>query len=256
VYQNADGSRTEFVYPGRSTAVLDTGPHSYWRLDEASGTTAASSVLANEGTDNATYSGVTLGKPGPLAGSTATAASFNGTSSYLKLPTNLVSGASYQSLAVWFKTTTINGVIFGSSADPITDSSTPRNYTPNLYVDSHGNLRGEFWNGKATPITSSSAVTDGNWHLAVLTAAGDTQTLYLDGRVVGSLSGTVNNAAALKHGTHLRTPGSNQNATVTSGHTPRAWSADGISFTAGTNLYEKIVQFDLECLMPHRMTPS
>ena len=41
-------------------AVLGSGPHSYWRLDETSGSTAASSVLANEGTDNSTYSGVSL----------------------------------------------------------------------------------------------------------------------------------------------------------------------------------------------------
>ena len=49
-------------------SVLDSGPESYWRLDETSGTKAASSVMLNEGTDNATYSGATLGTgTGPLA---------------------------------------------------------------------------------------------------------------------------------------------------------------------------------------------
>ena len=75
--------------------MLDSGPHAYWRLDETSGSgTAADSVLANEGTDNATYSAVTLGQDaGPLAGSSATAATFNGTSSYVTLPQGLVSAA-------------------------------------------------------------------------------------------------------------------------------------------------------------------
>ena len=61
--------------------MLDSGPHSYWRLDETSGGTAADSVLANEGADNATYTGMSLGQDtGPLAGSSATAATFNGSS--------------------------------------------------------------------------------------------------------------------------------------------------------------------------------
>src|SRR5262249_54443343 len=67
-------------YPG---AVLSSGPHAYWRLDDAAGSgMTADSVLANEGADNAPYSGVTLGQDqGPLAGSAATAATFNGSSS-------------------------------------------------------------------------------------------------------------------------------------------------------------------------------
>ena len=52
---------------GFQNAVLDSGPHSYWRLDEGAGSgTAASSVLLNEGADNASYTSVTLGQPGPL----------------------------------------------------------------------------------------------------------------------------------------------------------------------------------------------
>ncbi|GIH07104.1 hypothetical protein Rhe02_51710 [Rhizocola hellebori] len=54
---------------------------------------------------------------------------------------------------------------------------------------------GQIWFGSAhTPITSPAAtpaVTDGNWHHAVLTASGGSQTLYLDGVVVGSKTGLV-----------------------------------------------------------------
>jgi RHS repeat-associated protein len=172
-------------------SVLDSSPRSYWRLDETSGTTAASSVLLNEGTDNATYSGVTLGTAtGPLTGSSATAAAFNGTSSSVKLPVNLVSGATYQSVSLWFKTTSDNGVLFSSQAAPLSAGTTSAYYTPTLYVGSDGKLHGEFWTGTVQPMSTTSAVTDGKWHLVTLTASGDTQTLYLDGAVQGTIADT------------------------------------------------------------------
>ena len=174
-------------------AVLDTSPHSYWRLDEpAASTTAVSSELVNEGADNGTYSGVSLGQPGPLPGLSATSAGFNGTSSYLQLPTSLASGADTQSMSMWFKTTTAGGVLLSDQASPVTGAQSG-SYNPELYIGSDGKLRGEFYQGSIAPVTSSAAVNDGHWHLAVITAAGSTQTLYLDGAVVGGLSGTVSN---------------------------------------------------------------
>lgn len=173
-------------------AVLDTSPHSYWRLGEASGPTAVSSELVNEGADNATYSGVALGQPGPLTGSPATSAGFNGTSSYLQLPASLASGADVQSMSMWFKTSTAGGVLLSAQSSPITGAQSG-SYTPELYVGSDGKLRGEYYDGSVAPITSAAAVDDGKWHLVLITASGTTQTLYLDGAAVGSLSGTVSN---------------------------------------------------------------
>jgi len=173
--------------------VLGTGPHSYWRLDESSGAAAASSVLANEGTDQGTYTGVALGQPGPLAGSAATAAGFTGLS-YVSLPMTALDSASYQSVALWFKTTATGGVLLGSARDAVGNSSTTSGpYTPNLYVGTDGALRGEFAQGSQNPI-SAGPVADGHWHMAVLTSAGSTQSLYLDGRLAGTLAGTVNDA--------------------------------------------------------------
>ena len=71
--------------PGRGAGLRPARRTGGWT--RRPGATAASSVLANEGTDNATYNGVTLGQDaGPLAGSSATAATFNGSSSYVTLP--------------------------------------------------------------------------------------------------------------------------------------------------------------------------
>ena len=190
---------TKYAYSAGSdfpSAVLDTGPHSYWRFDDAVGaTTLASSVLANEQTDVAQYSNVTLGQPGPLPGSTATAAGFNGTSSYVTLPSKLVDSANYQSVSVWFKTSTAGGVIFSSSKDPITAGSTTGYYTPNLYVGTDGLLHGEFWDATTTPLNSKTTVDDGKWHLAVLTCAGTTESLYVDNQAPVTVTGiTVSNS--------------------------------------------------------------
>jgi RHS repeat-associated protein len=172
-------------------AVMDSQPYSYWPLSDATGSAAVSQQLANQGADNGTYTGVQLGQPGPLAGSAATAAAFDGTTSSVALPDSLVFGDANEAVALWFKTTNGNGVLFSYQADPITNATTAGNYTPALYIGSDGKLRGEFWQGAATPITSAAAVTDGNWHQAVLSAGDDTQTLYLDGAVVGNLAGHV-----------------------------------------------------------------
>jgi RHS repeat-associated protein len=184
---------TEYAYTSGSDypeAVLDSGPHSYWRLDETTGTTAADSVLANEGDANATYDVVNLGKdPGPLAGSSATAATFNGSDS-IALQPNLVTSAAYQTISLWFKTTATDGVLFGSSAqDGAPTGTTTASFSPELYIGSDGKLEGAFLDGTTpTVMSSTAAVDDGHWHNAVLADSGSGQQLYLDGQPMGSLS--------------------------------------------------------------------
>ena len=66
---------TAYTYQSGSdypAAVLDSGPQSYWRLNEGTGSTAAGSVLTNEGTDNATYANVVQDvQQSPLAGTSS-----------------------------------------------------------------------------------------------------------------------------------------------------------------------------------------
>ena len=172
--------------------VADLGPRSYWRLGESSGATAASSVLANEGSDNGTYANVSYGQPGPLPGSAGTAVGFNGTSSNVLLQPGVVSNASYQTVSLWFKTTTVNGVLFSYQADPIGNGTTPGNYVPALYIGTSGKLYGKFWTQVwSPPVVTAGAVTDGRWHHVVLAGGGNTQAMYLDGALVGTGSGTI-----------------------------------------------------------------
>lgn len=172
------------------TVVHDAGPFSYWRLDEKDGATDAASDLPLDRDEHAaTYRDVQLGTAGALAGSSDTAASFNGTTAYVQLPDQLVSDTPYLTAELWFRTTS-SGVLFSYQDHTLEEATTGKN-TPALYVGTDGKLRGEFWNGSSSPITSSAAVNDGTWHHAALTAAGNTQTLYLDGTKVGSLSGDI-----------------------------------------------------------------
>ncbi|MQL61515.1 DNRLRE domain-containing protein [Streptomyces vinaceus] len=187
------GACTAYGYGDGShhrTVVHDAGPFSYWRLNERGGVTdAADDLPLSRETHAGTYRDVELGVPGALAGSPDTAATFNGNTSFVQLPDQLVSDTPYLTAELWFRTSG-SGVLL-SYQDHTLDEATTGKYTPALYVGTDGKLRGEFWNGTAAPITSTSAVNDGAWHHAALTAAGNTQTLYLDGKKAGTLSGEI-----------------------------------------------------------------
>ncbi|MGI5239197.1 LamG-like jellyroll fold domain-containing protein [Dactylosporangium sp. CA-139066] len=181
---------TSSQYPA---TVLNAGPRSYWRLSEPSGAAAASAVLDNYGTDVATYVNVgQSGQAGPLPGSAAKAATFDGTSSAVRLPAQLVSTATYLTVGLWFKADAGDqGPLFTYQADPIDNPTTSGNFTPALYIGTSGKLYGQFWDGVTNPMSSAGSVADGNWHHVVLSGAGSRQWLYLDGVQVGTKSGLI-----------------------------------------------------------------
>ncbi|MEU6410994.1 DUF6531 domain-containing protein [Microbispora sp. NPDC046933] len=176
---------TSYAYGSGSqyrTRVLDSDPVGYWRLNETSGTSAKD---LGWGGAVATYSSVTLGQAGALAGTTDTAVST--TAGSVKLPGNVLARLSTQlSFETWFKTTT-NGMVL--SAASTVSSGLPNQ--PVIYVGTDGKLRAQFLERPETgqqtwtpilPITSSTAVNNGAWHHAVLTVNGTSETLYLDAR--------------------------------------------------------------------------
>ncbi|MEU1436179.1 LamG-like jellyroll fold domain-containing protein [Streptomyces sp. NPDC005786] len=179
------------------TTVMDADPFAYWRLGETAGTVASDTVDLNQGKFNGLYRNVTLGGTGPLAGSTQKAATFNGTTSYVEIPSAPGATPSYTTVSLWFKTTQAGGVLFYygdkplSDADPVTNT---KKNTPAVYVGTDGKLRGclAMSPGCMTTIASTATVTDGKWHNVALTGAATTQTLYLDGAKQGTLAGTIN----------------------------------------------------------------
>ncbi|GLY97831.1 hypothetical protein Acsp02_50850 [Actinoplanes sp. NBRC 103695] len=194
-----DGTCTAYQHTSASqhpSIVGNAGPDSYWRLTETSGSSAASAVVNNQGVDTAGYVDVALGRPGPLAGASATAAGFNGTSSRVELPAQLADAAGVQTVSLWFKAAPGDrGVLLGYSADPITKSTTSGHFTPALYIGVSGKLHGGLWDGSRTTIATAAAVNDGNWHHAALVAGASKQWLYLDGVEAGTKTGNVALAA-------------------------------------------------------------
>jgi RHS repeat-associated protein len=176
-------------------SVLDSGPRAYWQLGDSGGTVANDEVDVNLGTENGAYTNVTLGQPGPIAGSTATAAGFDGTDSSLAPPPDLLTDSTDVSVELWFKAAnaSASGVLFSYQADELSNASgNSDNHDPALYIGSNGKLYGELWNGSIDPMISASTVTDGQWHYAILTGNGSSQSLYLDGQQQGTaLSGTI-----------------------------------------------------------------
>ena len=176
-------------------SVLDADPRAYWQLGDAAGAAAGTDeVDANLGADNISYHSVTLGVAGPLAGSSETAASFNGTSSWAQLPDRLLSDDTDVAVGLWFKAAAgTKGVLFGYSAGSVSSGSAGDHAVPALYIGSNGDLYGEIYAGSSAGAPHSSvAVNNGQWHYAVLTASSSSQALYLDGALQGTLSGQVN----------------------------------------------------------------
>ncbi|MFI5645268.1 LamG-like jellyroll fold domain-containing protein [Kitasatospora sp. NPDC051705] len=170
---------------GYRGAVVADSPGGYWRLDETGGTTAASEVGAIKG--NGTYTvGAKAGTTGVFGPGDGHAAEFNGTnSSYVSLPTPILQTQSDVAAEMWFRTGG-PGVLLSEG------NQTSGNTVPVLYIGTDGRLRGVFYGISGTPITSGGAVTDGSWHHAVISAGQGTQSLYLDGTLVGSAAGAAN----------------------------------------------------------------
>ncbi|WP_436532489.1 LamG-like jellyroll fold domain-containing protein [Actinoplanes sp. HUAS TT8] len=131
------------LYP---STVENLDAYSYWRLGENAGNPqAASATVERMKADYGTHTNVSLGAAGALAGSTATAASYNGTSARTALPAKLVSQSGYQSISMWFKTAAGGDqVLYSQSWDPITSASTNNPYNPTLYIGTNGQLYGTF----------------------------------------------------------------------------------------------------------------
>ncbi|TDE56125.1 hypothetical protein E1295_11995 [Nonomuraea mesophila] len=173
-----DGSRYQGI-------VLDAEPVGYWRLGDARYEPAAN--LGSEG-GTGIYSGVTVGRPGALEGSSDTAAGF--TKSTMELPSDMLDHLGNElSIEGWIQTTQ-NGVVLSTGQFGYEFGATE----PVLYVGTDGRLRGqlgEVSDRGYTPIASSAPVNDGRWHHVVLTVAGEQQKLYLDGELAGTLTGTI-----------------------------------------------------------------
>ncbi len=173
-------------------AVQAAGPVAFWPLDDSSLSTAFD--VSGNGNNGTYASGVTTGmldQTGPT-GSGGGSVSLDGSSgAYVLFPGSLLpSSSTADTVEMWFKTSSTNGILMGSeySLGP----SQPTAWDPMLYVDSSGYLQAELWyDGALNTIISTAPVDDGHWHEAVVTVTtGGTEKLLVDGNAeaTGTLS--------------------------------------------------------------------
>jgi RHS repeat-associated protein len=166
--------------------VIASLPNREYRLGDAAGSTSADDDVNNQ--TASAHGGVVFGQPGAINNDSDTAAGFNGATSYLQPPDGSLPTSGVGSVEAWFKPTAGGSVIIGMT----NNGAPPTQFVPVLYLGIDKKLRGEFWWGSGTPLTSPSAVTLGFWHHAVLTSTGpngnpaNKQYLYLDGQLVAS----------------------------------------------------------------------
>ncbi|MCY0904971.1 LamG-like jellyroll fold domain-containing protein [Arthrobacter sp. H14-L1] len=162
-------------------AVFQAEPDLYWRLGESTGNTANDSGIAG---NSGTYiAGVTLGRPGAIAGTSNTAVQFNGSAGLLSGNAR-VSNPTVYSEELWFNTTTTNGgklIGFGDSQMGLSS-----NYDRHVYMENSGQLTFGVYTGQTNTTTSTASYNDGAWHHMVATQSAEGMKLYVDGQLVGS----------------------------------------------------------------------
>ena len=160
--------------------VRADGPHVYYRLEEAGGTTMADSGTGGRTGSYAAVSAYHV--PGALTDSPGYAVSLAGQGRLVSGGTALIDPTTF-SLELWFKTTTTAGgklIGFESTRNAISPT-----YDRHVLMRPDGRLVYGAWDGSSLTITSPKAYNDGQWHHLVLTAVprGQRQdaVMYVDG---------------------------------------------------------------------------
>ena len=173
--------------PYGSKVYADT-PALYWRLGEATGTTAVDSLT---GSNPGTYSGsVTKPARDALSNTRNTAASFGGTDGAVTSNTVFTNPQVY-SLELWFNTTTTTGGKLIGFGDGLRADGTSYSHDRHIYMQNDGKLRyGIYEGGLARTTVTPNAYNDGAWHHVVATQSSDGMIVYVDGTRVASAGWT------------------------------------------------------------------
>lgn len=166
---------------GYGKAVYADDPTLFWRLDEASGTTARDASPNLQ--DGQFAGGVTYGRTSPVTGASGKAVGFNGADATVASSAQFQNPTTY-SQELWFNTTTTSGGKLIGLGN--TQSGTSSNYDRHVVMEADGRLTFGVWTGVAATITSPASYNDGQWHQVVSTQSAAGMRLYVDGALVGS----------------------------------------------------------------------
>ena len=175
---------------GYSSQILSNTPQDYYRVNEASGTTAAdTSGNSNSGT----YAGtVTLGAAGLLANDSDTAVTLDGSTGWLHRNTTIAAAPNVYTQELWLKTTTASGGVLMSYEDCANPTGCT-NYDRLIWMDNTGHVvmgtcPGIFCTAKT--VTSTAALNDGKAHLIDATLSSAGMCLYVDSVLQGGACNT------------------------------------------------------------------
>jgi PKD repeat protein len=179
---------------GYSTEVLADNPSGYWRLGEASGSSAADRTGAAPGTING---GVTLGIPGALTGDPDTAMSFNGSTGYVAVANRSnLNPTGDLTVEAWAKPAgSRSGAIVhkgGASGNSV--------WQYRLSLTSGNRWRGTVFSGStAYTVTDPGTPSTTGWTHLAMTRSGSLLTLYVNGRSVATATvpGATNTSTGL-----------------------------------------------------------
>lgn len=164
--------------------VLSAGASAYWPLSESSGSTVYDHAGFN---DAIAQAGVSRGTAGPIIGDTATASTFNGSSSGVAASSAMSTTPSL-SIEAWIKTTSKSGGKIVGYGNAQTGSSS--SYDRHLYMTNSGRLAFGVYPGSAKTIESPASYNDGRWHYVVATLdASKGIVLYVDGKKIAADAG-------------------------------------------------------------------
>lgn len=163
-------------------AVLADSPVAYWRLGEASGTTAADEM--------ATYAGTYVGSPTLGVGGVIpvnTAATFNGSTQYVNMGDVFDMGTSDLTATLWFKNTT-SAATQSFAGKQI---AAVANYRYGFRYAAGGKISAFMQGDGGSDVfpTGTTSANDGNWHHYAAVFDRDANlSVYLDGVLEASAS--------------------------------------------------------------------
>ena len=193
----AAGTATPYTVSGATVTKEGTGtavrlPSDDWQFSDGNADSAATTAVDSITGRTAALTGNAGWRADSYFG---TVLALDGATGYVTPPAGTVS-ATDPTISLWFNTTMspgTDGVLASlQTSAPSSGATTTDSFNPALYVGTDGKLRGLWYQGSpADVITSTSPVTDGQWHHVVLSTSGTTQTMTLDGVVQGTATGTV-----------------------------------------------------------------
>jgi len=190
-----DGDNYPYLYSvGDNKRLIDQaqGLVLYLPFDEGSGNIAYDkSGNGNNGTllDASSTNADGNRPPQWTTGKVGGALSFDGVDDYIGNLGNF-GRPNTLTFSLWFRTTAASwDTLFGQTN--VVPPNAASYYISVFAIKNTGVLRAELWTGSIREISTSFSVRDGKWHHAVIVGNVNIQYLYVDGELIGSRSGTI-----------------------------------------------------------------